>query len=153
MKLLSLITLAASLSIAPMSALANDHQTSVVTELHAFNDRFNKLAASGDAAGLTALYAEDSLWIAPGESPISGRTGAKATFGFMSSQNGQNVHSVEHLYISEDGTMAVMIGDAEILVESAGMDFTGTYQFVLRHDGSNWKIISDMYTVPKEEDE
>lgn len=153
MKLLSSLALAASLSVVALAAFADGHQTAIEADLHAFNDRFNELAASGDAAGLTALYAADSLWIAPGEGPIPGQAGAEATFGFMKAQNGQNVHSIDHLFISDDGTMAVMVGDAEILVESMGMDFTGTYQFVLRHDGNDWKIVSDMYTVPEAEGE
>lgn len=149
MKLITTFALAATLTLSAITAFADGHQADITADLNAFNDRFNEMAAAGDAAGLTALYADDSLWIAPGQGPIPGPEGAEATFGFMASQNGQNIHAIDHLFISDDGTMAVMVGDAEIFVESAGLDFTGTYQFVLRHDGNDWKIISDMYTVPE----
>lgn len=151
MKLLPCLALAASLSFSAVGVSADTQKTPIEADLYAFNDRFNALAASGDAAGLVDLYAADSLWIAPGEGPVPGPAGAKTTFNFMKAQNGQNVHSIDHLFISDDGTMAVMVGEAEILVESADMDFTGTYQFVLRKEGNDWNIISDMYTVPASE--
>ena len=119
--------------------------SSVEAELVAFNDRFNELVAAYDVEGLKALYAEDSLWIAPKTRPVLGKDGAASTFGFMKDKQGTNVHSIDRLEISADGTMAMMVGDAKIGVESMGLAFTGTYQFILRREGTDWKIISDMY--------
>ena len=37
-----------------------------------------------------------------------------------------------------------MIGSVEAKLEKIGMDATGTYLFVLKPDGSTWKIATDM---------
>jgi hypothetical protein len=101
MKLFPPLALAAGLS---LSAFADAQKTPVEADLYALNDRFNALAASGDASGLIDLYAADSLWIAPGEGPVPGPAGAEATFNFMKAENGQNIHSIDHLFISDVAT-------------------------------------------------
>eukprot|EP00178_Gracilaria_changii_P027165 TRINITY_DN8489_c0_g1_i1.p1 TRINITY_DN8489_c0_g1~~TRINITY_DN8489_c0_g1_i1.p1 ORF type:complete len:179 (+),score=26.29 TRINITY_DN8489_c0_g1_i1:55-591(+) len=112
-----------------------------------FNDRFNEISTALDVQSLVALYDEDSLWIDSENPPIPGREGALTTFGFLAANNGSNFHTIDRLIISEDGSQAIMIGDADILVESQGLDFTGTYQFVLVRDGDDWKIMVDMFNM------
>lgn len=117
----------------------------VEADLIAFNDRFNEISAALDVESLVSLYDEESLWIDSENPPIPGPEGALANFGFLAVNNGSNIHTVDRLIISDDGRQAIMIGDADILVESQGLDFTGTYQFVLVRDGGDWKIMVDMF--------
>ena len=92
------------------------------------------------------MYVPDLVWIAPGERPTTGYKGPNETFGFLTQNNGFLSHTVDYLHISDDQTQAVMIGEAVIKVESAGMDATGTYLFVLKREGkTDWKIVTDMF--------
>eukprot|EP00752_Nemacystus_decipiens_P005254 g4768.t1 len=122
----------------------------IEASLIAFNDRFNELTAALDVPSLVALYDEDSLWIDQENPPIPGPEGVLTNFGFLAANNGSNIHTVDRLIISEDGSQAIMIGEADILVENQGLDFTGTYQFVLVRDGDDWKIMVDMFNIHSE---
>ncbi len=114
--------------------------------LNAFNDRFNEISAQHNVDGLISLYTPEALWIAPGERPTTGEEEPRKTFGFVANNKGFLSHTVDHLHISDDGTQAVMIGEAVIKVEAAGVDATGTYLFVLKRQGDNtWKIVTDMF--------
>lgn len=55
------------------------------------------------------------------------------------------VHTIEHLFVSDDASLAVMIGSVETLIESKGMDATGTYLFVLKPEDDGWEIATDMW--------
>lgn len=122
-------------------------QLEIEADLIAFNDRFNEIMVALDVESAVALYDEDSLWIDSENPPIPGPEGALTNFGFLAANNGSNIHTVDRLILSEDGSQAIMIGDADILVESQGLDFTGTYQFVLVRDGDDWKIMVDMFNT------
>ncbi|WP_298839442.1 nuclear transport factor 2 family protein [uncultured Roseobacter sp.] len=117
--------------------------------LIAFNDRFNQLAASHDAAGLIALYDEDAFWIAPATRPSQGRDGVpRQTITFMSENNGRLSHTVEDLFISDDGRLAVMKGVTRASVESHGFQLEGSYIYVLERAGESepWRIVLDMFS-------
>jgi len=135
----------AALVLSATVALAADTRATLEAELYAFNDRFNTLSAARDTEGLVALYAEDSHWIAPETPPEPGQALARENFGFLAANDGSLVHTVDELIISEDGTQAVMIGDAIIKVEKVGLDFVGTYLFVMQRDADGWEIAADMF--------
>ena len=135
----------AALSLTATVAFADGHQTDLEAELNAWNDRFNELAASWDVDGIVSLYDEDALWIAPKSRPAPGPETARQTFTFAVENEGSLVHTVDELIISDDGSQAVMIGDAIVKVEKQGLDFTGTYLFVLEREGDDWQIMTDMF--------
>lgn len=137
--------LAAAFLLSPITAFADGHQAAIEAELMAFNDRFNEYAAAYDVDGIVSLYDADSLWIAPKTPPAPGQELARQTFSFLVEKEGSITHTVDQLTISDDGAQAVMIGDAIILVEQAGLDFTGTYLFVLEKEGDTWEIVTDMF--------
>ena len=47
-------------------------KSKAITQLNAFNDRFNSSVVAGDAADLVDLYAEDTLWIEQGKPATQG---------------------------------------------------------------------------------
>ncbi|WP_415401772.1 YybH family protein [Tateyamaria sp. SN3-11] len=115
------------------------------SSLFAVNDAFNEAAAAGDADGLVNLYADDTLWIAQ-NSPVSqGLDGPRALFEFVTANQGKVTHTIDHLFVSDDETLAVMIGSVDAQVESQGMDATGTYLFVLEPEDDGWEIVTDMW--------
>lgn len=140
---LALSVAALLLSIAP--SFADTATDTVRAELHAFNDRFNAYAEAYDVDGIVSLYDEKALWIAPKTPPVAGLETPRNTFSFLTENKGSITHSVDELIISDDGSQAVMIGGVEVLVEQAGMDFDGTYLFVLERDDEDWKIVADMF--------
>lgn len=117
----------------------------IEAELNAFNDHFNQLVTEKDMEGFLSLYSENTLWIAPATPPVNGHGEPRETFQFIIDKDGKLTHTVDKLFVSDDGSQAVMIGTAEILVEKVGMDATGTYLFVLERDGNGWKIVTDMW--------
>ena len=120
--------------------------------LVAFNDLFNNYAKNYDVEGIVSLYADDALWIAPRTLPVPWKQASRETFWFLVSNSGSIVHTIDDLFISDDGSQAVMIWDAIVLVEKAGLDFTGTYKFVLKKIAGEWKIVSDMFNQHTSED-
>lgn len=137
----SLLALAI-LAMTGSSALADD---SARTNLEAVNDRFNAAAAVHDAEALISLYADDTLWIAQGTPVSQGLEGPRQLFEFVAANEGDVTHTIDHLFVSDDATLAVMIGSVEAVVESQGMDATGTYLFVLQPEDDGWEIVTDMW--------
>ena len=115
------------------------------TRLIALNDQFNKAAAEHDAQALVDLYAENTLWIAQGAPVSQGLEGPRQLFEFVTSQKGKVTHTIDHLFVSDDKSLAVMIGSVEAIVESTGLDATGTYLFVLHPEDDGWEIVTDMW--------
>ena len=118
--------------------------------LVAFNDSFNENAVSHDIEGLVALYDEDAYWIAPDALPAQGRDGVpRQTITFMATNKGDLTHTIDDLFISDDGTQAVMMGVTSAAVESQGMAFEGTYIYVLEreNDDDQWQVVVDMYNT------
>ncbi|GFE52038.1 hypothetical protein So717_37910 [Roseobacter cerasinus] len=144
---LSTIAVVASLALPAVAETAAQAQAR--ESLIIFNDRFNDLAATHDAAGLIALYDEDAFWIAPATRPAQGRDGVpRQTITFMSENKGRLSHTVEDLFISKDGTQAVMKGVTKASVESQGFQLEGSYIYVLERESAEapWQIVLDMFS-------
>lgn len=109
------------------------------------NDRFNAAAAAHDADALVSLYSDETLWIAQGTPVSKGLEGPRQLFEFVTSNKGKVTHTIDHLFVSDDATLAVMIGSVDAEIKSKGMDATGTYLFVLRPEDDGWEIITDMW--------
>jgi ketosteroid isomerase-like protein len=129
-------------------AVADDAATS----LNAINDQFNTFAANHNAVGLVSLYSKDTLWIEQGKPVRQGLEGPRELFEFVTANKGDVTHTIDHLYVSDDETLAVMIGFVEAKIETVGMDATGTYLFVLRPEDDGWEIIADMWHQHAPED-
>lgn len=138
------ILIATMLSIGGVAA-ADGYLEGAPASLTAVNDQFNALVAASDAQGLIGLYANDTLWIEQGKSVTQGLEGPRQLFEFVTANAGSVTHTIDHLFVSDDETLAVMIGSVEAVVESAGMDATGTYLFVLEPDDDGWEIVTDMW--------
>lgn len=123
---------------------------SVLQDLEAVNDQFNAAAAAYDMEKFLSLYSKSALWIAPATPPVAGHDEPRAMFQFLADNQGTLTHTVDQLFVSQDGTLAVMIGTADVLMESAEIDADGTYLFVLERDGENWQIAADMWHQHRE---
>lgn len=132
-------------------AFADAPSPQLRAELLAFNDRFNAYAAAYDIEGIVSLYDEKALWIAPEKRPVAGKETPRNTFTFLTENKGSLVHTVEELIVSDDASQAIMIGDAIVKVENAGLDFVGTYLFVLERGNKDWEIVADMFNRHTEE--
>ena len=124
---------------------ATIQNTTAITKLNAFNDRFNKSVVAGDATDLVNMYAKDALWIEQGKPVTQGLEEPRKLFEFVTSNKGHVTHTIDNLFIADDSSLAVMIGSVEAKLEKIGMDATGTYLFVLKPDGNTWKITTDMW--------
>lgn len=131
-------------------ALAEDIKTNAHSSLHALNDRFNQEAAAHNADGLTGLYAKNTLWIEQGKPVSQGLDGPRALFEFVAANKGDVTHTIDHLFVADDASLAVMIGSVDAKIEKVGMDATGTYLFVLKPEDDGWEIITDMWHQHKE---
>lgn len=136
---LAMLILSASLS------FADGAGGNAVDSLTAVNERFNEAAATHNAEALVKLYDKDTLWIAQGAPVSQGLKGPRELFEFVTSNKGRVVHTIDHLFVSDDASLAVMIGSVEAVIESKGMDATGTYLFVLKPEDDGWEIVTDMW--------
>lgn len=136
---LAMLILSASLS------FADGAGGNAVDSLTAVNERFNEAAAAHNAEALVKLYDKDTLWIAQGAPVSQGLKGPRELFEFVTSNKGRVVHTIDHLFVSDDASLAVMIGSVEAVIESKGMDATGTYLFVLKPEDDGWEIVTDMW--------
>ncbi|WP_170336673.1 YybH family protein [Ruegeria arenilitoris] len=143
-----MMTTVAAVLLSAGIAVADDATTS----LNTLNDQFNAFAANHDAAGLVSLYSEDTLWIEQGKPVRQGLEGPRDLFEFVTANKGDVTHTIDHLYVSDDETLAVMIGFVEAKIETVGMDATGTYLFVLRPEDDGWEIVTDMWHQHVSED-
>ena len=116
-----------------------------VASLTAVNDTFNQEAAEHDAAGLIDLYADQTVWIEAGKRPTIGLEGPRQLFEFVTANKGFVTHTIDHLYVADDASLAVMIGSVVAKIDAAGMDATGTYLFVLEPNDDDWEIVVDMW--------
>lgn len=146
MRTLSSLVYAAAFGL--VAAVAHADDASIRDSLGAFNDRFNALAASHDIEGLVALYHEEAYWIAPDALPARGRDGVpRQTITFMANNKAELTHTIEDLFISDDGTQAVMMGVTAGAVKSQGFAFEGTYVYVLQREDAQtpWQVVLDMF--------
>lgn len=144
---------ASAIAVIALSTYANDKDDAVRDSLITFNETFNEHAANLDIEGLLSHYHKDAYWIAPETPPAKGRDGVpRQTVTFLSENNGLLSHTVDDLFISDDGTQAVMMGVTEASVEAAGFKLKGTYLYVLKRDSDQdpWIIVADMFNNYKE---
>ncbi|WP_298963919.1 nuclear transport factor 2 family protein [uncultured Roseibium sp.] len=142
-------SIALVLSVAPLAVSAD--QEGAIAALKGLNDRFNEAASNHDAAGILSLYADDTVWIAPGKPAVKGLEEPRKLFEFVTSNKGDVSHSIDTLFVSDDGTLAVMIGSVDAKIESAGMDATGTFLYVLRPGDQGWEVAADMWHQHEEQ--
>lgn len=135
------IIAALSLSFAVLADVRDDAKSS----LNQLNDTFNTEAAEYDAQGLLDLYSDSPVWIEQGKPVTVGIEGPRALFEFVTANKGKVTHTIDRLFVSEDATLAVMIGSVEAKIQSKGMDATGTYLFVLEPGDADWEIVVDMW--------
>ncbi|WP_172378409.1 YybH family protein [Vibrio sp. Vb339] len=126
------------------SALANTQQDEL-DSLHTFNSLFNEYTVSKNVDALVSLYHDDTLWLEQHKPLVKGQEPVRQTFSFLASHDAINHHTVDKLMVSDDGSLAVMVGTAIVKVEEFNLDTTGTFLFVLKPDGDSWKIAADMW--------
>ncbi|MFC3121857.1 YybH family protein [Agaribacter flavus] len=129
---------------ASSSSMASTKQE-VIQSLHDFNDLFNEYTVSKNVEGLVNLYADDTLWIEQNKPAVQGKEPVRQTFAFLASKNAVNDHHIDKLVVSDDGSLAVMVGTAIVKVEEFNLDTTGTFLFVLKPHKGSWKIVTDMW--------
>lgn len=135
-----------TISLIVSNALTADGKINGIdAQMWAFNERFNQVVADKDMEGFLSLYSEQAIWIAPATPPTVGHGEPRALFQFMIENDGKLSHSIDKLFISDDGSQVVMIGTADVLVEQVGMDVMGTYLFVLEPKEDRWVIVTDMW--------
>lgn len=137
--------LAAVMAIAGPILAADGVRADPVTELERLNDRFNEAVENHDADAILSLYADDTIWIEQGKPASLGLDEPSKLFEFVTANKGEVTHSIDTLFVSDDGTLAVMIGSVVAKMESVGMDATGTYLYVLKPSEDGWEVVTDMW--------
>jgi len=124
---------------------AESPNTTPAAELIDYNDKYNKIAGDYNIDAFLSLYNSSPLWIAPNEAPVPGLDIPRATFEFFAGNGGSLHHSADHSFVSQDGTLAVLIGRYDLDVEKVGVKGSGTYLFVMKKTDDEWDIVVDMY--------
>ena len=107
-----------------------------------------ELDRAKNAAGITALMADDGTWFREGRDPLVGAAAQQAymTQDWAENPTGQVTWATDRVEVATSGDMAVEYGTWSIT--SAGPDGTGTdggkYTTVFRKVNGQWKVSSDM---------
>ena len=108
---------------------------------------FNRAVNAGDAAGMTEMYADDAVLMAPNMPAFKGRDAiGRFWSGFVAS--GKVVGSVGTDDVVQSGDLATEIGHYEFtLTPPAGAPRhdKGKYVITWRKVGGRWQAVSDIY--------
>lgn len=115
------------------------------TSLVEMNDRFNEGIVNADVEAMLRLYAEDTLWIAPGAPLEEGLSAPEASYRFVVEQGAKLSHSVEKTLVADDRSLAIMIGRYRLRAPKTDIADDGSYLFVLTPKGDSWAIAVDMF--------
>ncbi len=111
-------------------------------------DRWLQLVKAKDAAGISALYADDGA-VMPPNAPIGkGRAAIQQTWASMMQTPGFDLTFVpEQIIVSSSGDMALDRGTYRLAVAPNGTakTDTGKYVVVWRKIGSEWKAAADIF--------
>jgi uncharacterized protein (TIGR02246 family) len=111
-------------------------------------DRWLQLVKAKDAAGISALYAEDGA-VMPPNAPIGkGRDAIRQTWASMMQTPGFDLTFVpEQIIVSSSGDMALDRGTYKFTAAPKGTveTDTGKYVVVWRKIGGDWKAAADIF--------
>lgn len=142
--IITIATLTAGLALAA-PAFTNSAPNSVFEEFQQYNTQYNEIVSTYDIDAFTQLYNAHPVWIDPNKAPVAGLDVPQQTLQFLAANEGVLTHTLEQLYVSDDGTQAVMTGQYDLTIDKFKKKGKGTYLFVLKHDGTDWKIAVDMF--------
>lgn len=111
-------------------------------------DRWLQLVKAKDAAGITALYAEDGAVMPPNAPAVKGRAAIQQTWASMMQTPGFDLTFVpEQIIVSSSGDMALDRGTYRLKVAPNGtvQTDTGKYVVVWRKVGGEWKAAADIF--------
>lgn len=128
-----------------VSACAPSSSQVTAESFKAYNDDYNKIVSAYDIEAFKALYTNNPVWIDPNKAPVSGLTVPAETLGFLAANEGLLSHTLEEVYMSDDGTQAVITGEYNLEIKKFKKKGNGTYLFVLKREGETWKIAVDMF--------
>jgi uncharacterized protein (TIGR02246 family) len=113
-------------------------------------DRYVAASNQGDAAALTALYAEDALLLPPDHEPIHGRE----AIGVFWSQGTDTGLEVSTLRLEVDGDLAYMVGRYRLPPTEQEEADSGQYVLCLKRQGDGtWKLTADIWNGSGQADE
>lgn len=138
-------SLSALLSASVLSVSAATASDDAIKELQAYNDRYNEIVQAPDVEAFVALYNDNPLWIAPAEPPVAGLEVPRGALQFLAENGGILTHSADHVLVSKDGSLAVLIGQYDVEIAKLGHEAAGTYLFILQHNDDEWDIVVDMF--------
>lgn len=114
-------------------------------EISAVQQRFLRLFAVNDFAGIAACYTEDAQMLVANMDPIRGRSAIGSMFKFTAAKGHTLDFRTEELELN--GTTAVEVG-AYIRRCSDGSIFDrGKYMVVWKRVGEEWQIHRDMFST------
>ncbi len=141
----TLSTVLISILVVTASAFAQDNAETVKKELNTYNDRYNEIVQSHDVDTFVGLYSNNPLWISPTDAPVAGLELPRNTLQFLADNDGKLHHTADHVFVSSDGSQAVLIGKYDVAVEKFHRKADGTYLLVLARKNEGWDIVVDMY--------
>lgn len=126
-------------------AFTSSSQNSTFETFENYNDTYNEIVKTYDVEAFTQLYNAHPVWIDPNKPPVSGLAVPRQTLQFLAQNEGLLSHTLEEVYMSDDGTQAVITGEYNLSIAKFKKKGKGTYLFVLKREGDAWKIAVDMF--------
>jgi uncharacterized protein (TIGR02246 family) len=113
------------------------------------NQNFMDAFSRADAAGLAALYTEDTKLLPPGSSMMTGRE-AVQSFWQGAMEMGIKEAKLDTIDVESDGSLAYEIGRFALTVQPQGGEsalMTGKYVVVWKNLDGSWKLHVDIWNT------
>ena len=135
--------LAALVLVLPLFASARSNQGDLRAQIAKMDQAWQAAYNAGDAAALTALYADDAKLMAPGSEPASGHAAIQALFKADIAKGAKNTLTLGDVtgfgdYALETGGWVANAADGKHLDH-------GTFMTFYKKVGGGWKIYRDTW--------
>jgi ketosteroid isomerase-like protein len=114
--------------------------------IEAANAKFAAFAAQGNSAGMAELYAKNAAVMPAGSEPVRG-TQAIAKFWASGLAGGVAAVDVKTLEVYGGGKTATEVGEYVLHDKTGKIIDRGKYIVIWTHEGSDWKILRDMFST------
>ncbi len=119
-------------------------------DIDAVNQRWQKAALAGDAAGVASLYTDDAVLMVPGAPRAEGRAAIESRLAAVFEAGPVSSMTIETdaVTLSESGELAYDVGTYTMAGKTptgeAWQD-KGKYLGVLKNVGGQWKLVADIW--------
>jgi uncharacterized protein (TIGR02246 family) len=119
--------------------------TEVGSEIRRMDEAFAAQFAAHDVEGITSLYTDDALVLAPGSDIVQGKAALKQ-FWKAVFDSGLKSTKLDQISVEQFGDIALDSGRYTMIGKDGKMIDEGQYLIAWKHEGGSWRIHRDAWS-------